>query len=193
MKLPENLKWMSVYLSPFRFFLPRFYIGKVAVGVPYFYPRRWVKATRERAHKAVLEYIKREEDYNEMNPNHARKIRPYKEVFEEKMRCLYAVQKHIGFDIVGLGWKTKWSDTDYRHEWNPVWSFVFFGLQVALIFRPPEDSHYWECYLAYTRNTDKKLPVKERIKQARKLFPCIWTGKDGSTDYWELILKKKWL
>lgn len=105
-----------------------------------------------------------------------------------------AVPKKIGFDFVGLGWKTKWEATDYRFEWSPVWSFVFFGYQVAVTFVAPELDHYWECWLYYERNTDKSKPAKDRILQARKEFPCIWTRwtKDGTKetiDYWNLILK----
>jgi hypothetical protein len=101
-------------------------------------------------------------------------------------------RKKIGFDFVGLGWKTKYDS--YRHEWNPVWSFVFFKWQIALIFAPKHDMHYWECWLNYTRET--KGTTKERLEQARKEFPCVWTStKDGvkiETNYWDLILKDKY-
>ena len=96
---------------------------------------------------------------------------------------------------MGHGWKTKWTSTDYRHEWNPVWSFVFFKWQIALIFNPIEAHHYWECWLYYSRHTNGK--TKDRIEQARKEFPCVWVStKDGvetKTCYWDVILKNKWL
>lgn len=192
----KKFEFLKVYNSPFKTIIPKLYIGKVAVGTPYFFPRKWVKATPERAHKAVLDYIAREESYNKMNPDYARKIRPYDEVFKEKMRYDYAVDKKVGFDFVGLGWKTKWEWNDYRFEWNPVWSFVFFKWQIALIFAPKEDeSHYWECWLAYSRDTDKTKSTKERIEQAKKDFPCIWSSyKDGvktTICYWDKVLKKK--
>lgn len=192
----KKFEFLKVYNSPFKTIIPKLYIGKVAVGTPYFFPRNWVKATPERAHKAVLDYIAREESYNKMNPDYARKIRPYDEVFKEKMRYDYAVDKKVGFDFVGLGWKTKWEWNDYRFEWNPVWSFVFFKWQIALIFAPKEDeSHYWECWLAYSRDTDKTKSTKERIEQAKKDFPCIWSSyKDGvktTICYWDKVLKKK--
>ncbi len=192
--LKWNFEWMMIYFSPFKPIIPKLYIGKIAIGTPYFYPRKWVKATPERAHKAVEEYIKREERYNKANPDYARKIRPYDEVFKEKMKYQYSVPKKIGFDFVSLGWKTKWKDTDYRHEYNPVWSFVFFKWQIALIFRPENYIHYWECWLYYSRNT--KGTTKERLKQARKEFPCTWTshykGEEKKTCYWDIILKNKW-
>lgn len=155
-----RFKWMKVYNSPFKFIWPKFYIGKVAIGTPYFLPRKWVKC--------------------EDKPGYSR-----------------PVPKKIGFDFVPLGWKTKWTRDDYRHEWNPVWSFVFFGLQIALIFRPGYDVHYWECYLNYHFETDINKSIRERLHQAIDKFPCIWVkGFDDNEEkicYWNYILKKKYL
>ena len=193
----KDFEWMKVYFSPFKPIIPRFYLGKTKIGTPVFLPRKWVKATPERAHKAVLDYIAREESYNKMNPDYVRKIRPYDEVFKEKMRYSYAVDRKVGFDFVGLRWKTKWTSTDFRHEWNPMWSFVCFGYQIALMFIPENDCHFWECYLYYTYATDKNKTVKERIEQARKDFPNIWnTYSNGETtkiNYWQLVLKDKYV
>ena len=194
----KDLEWMKVYFSPFKPPIPRLYIGKVAIGTPYFLPRVWRKATPERAHKAVEDYIKREENYNKLNPDYARKIKPYNEVFAEKMKYSYAVPLKVGFSSCGMGWKTKWERDDYRFEWNPVWSFVFFGYQIALIFRPKHDMYYWESYLAYSRETDKKLSIRERLKDCIKRYPCKWTShnSDGTkvtTDYWTKILKNRYL
>src|SRR5690349_21002029 len=55
---------------------------------------------------------------------------------KEKPGYWNAVPKKIGFDFVGLGWKTKYDS--YRFEWAPVWSFVFIKWQIALIFVAPE-------------------------------------------------------
>jgi hypothetical protein len=144
----EKFKWMKVYFSPFKPPLPKLYIGKVAIGTPYFLPRVWDKDGK-------------------------------------------AKPKKIGFDFVGLGWKTKWDN--YRFEWNPIWSFVFFKWQIALTFAPKHDMYYWECWLYYSRST--KGTTEERLKQAKKEFPCTWTSyKDGTeteTCYWDLILKTK--
>lgn len=116
---------------------------------------------------------------------------------KEKPGYLKAIPKKIGFDIVGLGWKTKWDEHDYRFEWNPIWSFVFFKWQIAIIFNEPV-FHYWECWLAYELSTDKTKSPKERIEQAKEVFPCIWSSfyPDGSKEkicYWDKILKKKYL
>ena len=187
--------WMRVYNSPFKPIIPKLYIGKVAIGTPYFLPRVWVKATPERAHKATKQHIEREEAYNKLNPKYARKIKPYNEIFEDKMNGSYPVPKKIGFNFVPLGWKTKWDS--YRHEWNPMWSFVFFKWQIVLMFTPEHDMHYWECWLNYTRETkDVAKTTKGRLLIARKKFPCVWTStKDGvktETCYWDVILKDKW-
>lgn len=189
--------WLKVYFSPFEPIKPRFYIGKVAIGTPYFFPRKWVKATPELAHKAVLEYIKNEESFNKLNPTHARKIKTYEEIYQQKLKYEFAITKKIGFDFVDLGWKTKWSNTDIRYEWSPVWSFVFFKWQIALIFVPEHADHYWECWLIYEKHTDKSKSKIERIRQAKKIFPCIWTShykdKTETICYWDLILKDKYL
>lgn len=193
----NNFSFLKIYFSPFKPIIPKLYIGRVAIGVPYFYPRRMVKATPERAHKAVQERIRKNEEYNKSNPKYTRKMIPYDELFKEKMKCFYFEDKKIGFNFVELGWKTKWEETDYRHVWNPIWSFVFFKWQIALIFTPQFDTHYWECWLYYSRNTDKTKSTRERIKQAREEFPCVWTS--GSTEkkeeinYWTKILKNKYL
>lgn len=128
----NKLSFIKVLWSPFKPFKLKLYIGRIKVGVPYFYPRKWVKATTQLAHKATMDHIKRERSYNKLNPKYARKIKPYEEIYAEKMKYQYAIPKKIGFDFVGLGWKTKWEDTDYRWEWSPVLSFVFFGYQIAL-------------------------------------------------------------
>lgn len=147
------MNFLKIYFSPFKPPRLKWYVGKVAIGTPYFFPRRWIG--------------------------------------------LKAVPKKIGFDFVGLGWKTKWRSDDYRMEWDPVFSFVFFDWQIALKFLAPSDEcdpHYWECWLFYERETDKYSSTKERIQQARKGFPCVWIrGDEEKVCYWDLILKNKYL
>ena len=105
----------------------------------------------------------------------------------------YAVPKKIGFDFVGLGWKTKWSDRDFRHEYNPIWSFVFFKWQFCVLFDVPHASNYWEAWLYYELITDKTKSQKERIEQCRKEFPQLYSrfveGDKIYVDYYDLILK----
>ena len=152
----NKLKFLKVFNSPFKKPKLKWYFGKIAIGTPYFYPRRWVN-----------------------NP--------------DKPGYQKAVPKKIGFDFVGLGYKTKWSDTDYRFEWGPLISFVFFKWQIAVSFVPDDCHHYWECWLYYTHSTDKTKTVKERLEQAREEFPCVWTtsygeGKKETVCYWDKIL-----
>jgi ribulose bisphosphate carboxylase small subunit len=75
-------------------------------------------------------------------------------------------------------------------------SFVFFKWQIALMFIPEHDMHYWESWLYYTRET--KGNTAERIAQCIKEAPQTWTRYHAddtkeTTDYYNLILKTKWL
>ena len=156
----KKLRYLKAYFSPFKPLKPKFYIGKTAIGTPYFCPRRTVRS----------------------------KTKPGWSEF---------VPKKIGFDFVDLGWKTKWTATDFRFEWAPIWSFVFFGYQIAIIWNAPEQDHYWECWLYYELCTDKSKSVEDRVAQCRKEFPCVWTShKDGvetEINYYKKILRKKYL
>lgn len=102
----------------------------------------------------------------------------------------------IGFSYCSLGWKTKYDD--FRHEWNPILSFVFFGYQIALTFYSPYGSHYWEPWLYYEYRTDKTKSKRERIEQCIKEAPETWTSSKHNeepvtTDYYTKILKQKYL
>jgi hypothetical protein len=194
----ERLRYWKALFSPFKPFRIRFYAGELAIGTPYFFPRKWVKATPERAHKATLEHIKSEQRYNEMNPKYAREIKPYEEIYQEKLRCSYSKTIKVGFDSCGLGWKIKWDDNDFRYEWGPVFTFVFFGYQLAWMIGQKDVSHYWEAWLYYEYATDKSKSKRERIAQCRREFPQIWTshypdGRKETIDYYERILKSKYL
>jgi hypothetical protein len=193
----QDLKWLKVLNSPFKPFHVRFYAGKTQIGTPYFLPRKWVKATPELAKKAALETIEAEKKYNERNPNYARKIKSYEELYQEKLGYSFSVPLKVGFSYCGLGYKTKWTDTDFRYEWGPVLSFVFFGYQIAAMVGHKHASHYWECWLYYEYATDKTKSKHERIEQCRKEFPQTWTissqGKEEVVDYYQRILKTKYL
>lgn len=193
----RSFEWMRVYFSPFKFFFPKLYIGKVAVGTPYFLPRKWVKVTPEKAVEITLKDIEEVKKYNEKEQIYKRTVKTFEELYNHNIDSSFAQPKKVGFDFVNLGWKTKWSSADFRHEWNPVWSFVCFGYQIALIFIPENSSHYWESYLFYHYATDKSKSIKERIKYARKEFPNIWTSHSDegkiTTNYWDVSLKNKWL
>lgn len=182
---------LKTYFSPFKLIIPKFYIGKVAIGTPYFLPRKWVKMTEEDCKETLAKDLKRAEDNDWKFIDHNTRTWQYYKNYKK------AIPKKIGFDFVALGWKTKWSEKDIRHEWSPIWSFVFFKWQIALMFVPKHQSFYWECWLTYELLTDKSKSVKERIVQAREINPCIWISYKNEEkipiDYWNLILKKKYL
>jgi len=192
----KSFEWMSVYFSPFKPPIPRFYIGKVAIGVPIFFPRVWKKATPKKAYEAAIKEIEDVKKYNEKEQIYKRTVRTFDEIYAQKINSSFAQPKKIGFDFVNLGWKTKWTSTDFRFESSPVWSFVFFKWQIAITFVAFEAYHFWEMYLFYNRET--KGTVKERLEVCRKEFPCVWTShnSDGTkitTDYWNVVIKNKYL
>jgi hypothetical protein len=45
----QSLRWIKALWSPFKPFKVKFYAGKLAIGTPYFYPRKWVKFTKKDA------------------------------------------------------------------------------------------------------------------------------------------------
>ena len=192
-----DLRWLKVLNSPFKPFKLKLYVGKTQIGVPYFLPRKWVKGTHEMITKSVLETIEKDKKWNELNPKYARKIKSFEELYNERKNHRFAVPLKVGFSYCGLGWKTKWDNTDFRHEWNPVLSFVFFGYQIALTFYSEYHSHYWEPWLYYEYVTDKTKSKRERIEQCKKEAPQTWTssfqGKEETVDYYQRILKSKYL
>lgn len=162
----KALTFIKALWSPFKPFKLKWYIGKTAIGTPYFFPRKWI-------------------------PN------------KEKPGNLIAVPRKIGFDYCGLGWKTKWEATDYRFEWSPTLSFVFFKYQIAVTVVAEHPDEYWTAWLYYERNTDKTKSKKERIKQCKKDFPLTYkiyyknpdNGENISEetkDYYNSILKTKY-
>ena len=162
----KNFRYLKAFFSPFKPLKLKFYAGKIAIGTPYFYPRRWVKATPKLAHESAMKEIKGIKDFNARNEHNGyqQSVPDYKTAYDRAMKCRFPVPKKIGFDFVDLGWKTKWSHEDIRFEWAPLWSFVFWKWQIAIIFKAPEMSHYWESWLYYELHTDKSKSKKERIK-----------------------------
>jgi hypothetical protein len=193
----DDLRWLKVLNSPFKPFKVKLYAGKIRIGVPYFYPRKWVKGTPKLINEAILRHIEREERFNKSNPDSARKIKPFEELYNEYKNYSFPVPLKVGFSYCGLGWKTKWTNTDFRYEWGPVLSFVFFGYQIALMVGYKHSSHYWEAWLYYEYATDKTKSKRERIEQCKKEASQTWTvssmGKEEVVDYYQRILKSKYL
>ena len=195
----EDLRWLKVLNSPFKPFSVTWYIGKTQVGTPYFLPRKGVKATPALDTEAALNEIRSAKEWNERNRDSTFKhrVKSFEEAYKEKMTYRFPAPLKVGFSYCGLGWKTKWTDTDFRYEWGPVLSFVFFGYQIAAMVGYKDASHYWEAWLYYEYATDKTKSKHERIEQCRKEFPQTWTvssqGKEEVVDYYQRILKTKYL
>jgi len=103
----------------------------------------------------------------------------------------------FGIDSCELGWKTKWTNTDYRFEWSPLISLVIFGKQLAIWVKAPvhEDS-YWTAWLYYKNHT--KGTKVQRIQQCINDFGCTWISykKDNEperVDHYLTILRPKYL
>ena len=186
----QSLRWVKALFSPFKPFKVSFYAGKTQVGVPYFLPRKWVPFTREDAlEKATKVSQMSGSIYFGKDPN---------TIVDEFTRYTKAVPLKVGFSYCSLGWKTKWTSTDFRHEWNPILSFVFFGYQIVAIVYQKDSSHYWEAWLYYEYATDKTKSKRERVAQCRKEHNQTWTSyKQGeepvTTDYYTKILRSKYL
>ena len=200
----QEFRWIKALFSPFKPFSISWYAGKTELGVPYFLPRKWVKATPKAAREAALKQIENAEKWNAAHPDATfkRTVRTFEEAYNYMMENReFPVPLKIGFSYCGLGWKTKWTDHDYRHEWDPRFSFVFFGYQIAatITFKECYSCMYWECWLCYEYSTDKTKSTRERIAQCRELMPQRWTrrnkdmGIEEVTDYYDIILKPKYL
>jgi hypothetical protein len=196
----NRFEYLKAFNSPFKRPKLKWYFGEIAIGTPYFFPRRWVKPTQQMLIDEAQRDIADRKRWNEANEkygNTPKVIPTIEELCEQKKNHKFPVPKRIGFDFVGLGWKTKWTDTDYRYEWSPIWSFVFFKWQIALMFLGPDSmstSHYWEAWLYYHHNT--KGTQRERIEQCKKDFPCGYSGSKGGEKYsvnsYDFILKDKY-
>ena len=188
-KLKWKFQWLNIYDSPFKRPSISLYVGKTRIGVPYFLPRKWVKFDKEDCLRQA------KEDCNK--PGHINYGFDPESVAHQYARWNKAVPLTIGFSSCSLGWKTKYSDTNFRHEWDPVWSFVFFGYQIAIRFGNEHGCHYWEPWLYYHYATSHDLSKKQRIELCMKEYPQLWrvysNGDEGMINYYELILKRRYL
>lgn len=189
MKRISEWAYLRAFFSPFIRPKLRMYIGTIKHGTPYFFPRNWRKFNKADCIKKAIEETN--------NPRHIFYGLVPEDIWEKYKGYSKAVPKKIGFDFVSLGWKTKWTDIDYRHEWSPMWSFVFFKWQICLFFIVPEPTHYWASWLYYMRNTNATNSPEERIKECKEGFPNIWkrwtNGQEELIDYYKVILKKKYV
>lgn len=153
---------LNLLNSPLKLPKLKFYFGKISVGTPYFYPRRWIKTKNGHTPKTC---------------------------------------KYFKIDIVNLGYKTKWSSSDYRFEWGPLLSIVILNKQFCVfLYSPTPDnliSTYWETYLLYKNHTNKNNNIKQRTRELVENYPCkITSWKDGNKETiypYKHILKEKYL
>jgi len=191
----KTTPYYKALFSPFKPLTLKVYAGKIAVGMPYFFPRKLVPLSEtevdEWADKEVVQLITNGQSYD------------YTTILQNARRQRKFVNRRFGFDYIGLGYKTKWSNTDYRFEWSPRLSFVCFGYQIVFTVVPklPKNisiDYYWESWLYYNYNTDATKTPKERIAETRKERPGMITSyrkDEGKTTYciWDSILKSRYL
>lgn len=197
----SNIKYNWAYLgvlnSPFVGLRLKWYFGEIQHGTPYFLPRRWVKCDLEDATKAWHKLSA------ESKLAYSKKIGGTNKWFSDYIGSYTKPIpiKHFGYNSCTLGWKTKWND--YRFEWAPCYSLVIFGKQLFVCVLPKMDKKvddhsirqdcYWEAWLTYHYRTDKSKPKAERLQETIKQYSCTWGNeKKGYTDYYPLILKKKY-
>jgi len=181
--------------SPFRRLTLKVYAGKLAIGMPYFYPRKLVPVSEAEAIEIANEQC---DKYDAKDIGY-----DYADELQKARRTRRFVPRRFGFDYIGLGYKTKWSNTDYRFEWSPRLSFVCFRYQIVFTVVPklPKDvsiDYYWESWLYYNYNTDATKTPKERIAETREERPGMITSyrkDEGKTTYcvWDSILKSRYL
>jgi hypothetical protein len=191
----KTTPYYKALFSPFKPLTLKVYAGKTAVGMPYFYPRKLVPLSEPEVYA--------EADKEADRLGNAGVKYDYANLLKNARRTRKFVPRRFGFDYIGLGYKTKWSNTDYRFEWSPRLSFVCFGYQIAVTVVPklPKDvsiDYYWESWLYYNYNTDATKTPKERIAETREERPgMITTYRKGNdpitTCTWDLVLKSRYL
>lgn len=186
--------FLLVLFSPLKGLKLKFYFGKIAVGTPYFLPRKFVKCDIEDAYKAWEEMS----DFQRTRALETRSMGDWITHYTKSYTKGVPVKWfHIHFTT--LGWKTKWDE--FRHEWNPLLSIVLLNRQFVMFILPNVDfersDSYWEIWLYYHFRTDKELSKTERLKQVFKQHSCTWiSSKDGvdtTVDHYLHVLKNKYI
>ena len=50
----NDISFLKAYNSPFKPLKLKFYCGKIALGTPYFYPRKWIKSTEKEGYLTAV-------------------------------------------------------------------------------------------------------------------------------------------
>ena len=189
-----NLRFLKVLNSPFKGLFLTFYFGEIAKGTPYFLPRKWIELTQKECEEALAEDIER------CSPIYMKD-----KTWEHYKRYTKPVPiKYFHWHFTTLGWKTKWES--YRFEWSPSLSIVIFGKQLFITILPNMRKDimfnkefikmdcYWESWLHWEYDTNKSLPLEERLRELISKHSNGWgSPKEGYTDYYLYILKEKHL
>ena len=186
-----------IYKTPFKKPKIKVYFGKIAKGTPYFLPRRLKRVNKK-------ERLERAQNYYEIYlSNPSLKLNSKRKTIKDFLPPANAkvfVPRKFGFDLVPLGWKTKFDDI--RHEYNPAISFVAFKkqLHIQLYFGDSvvENDSYWEASLFYKYETPKKESKNFRLAYCVFNNSVTWsTGKGGGEeikyfDYYTIFIKDKY-
>lgn len=182
-------KFLRVYNSPFKTPIIKVYWGPIAHGTPYFFPRKQVKISDKEAYNQAFEKYRYLRSSGQ-TPS-------FFKLIEESRKSTKFVNRKFGFNFVELGYKTKWSDTDYRFEHGPAISFVFLRKQLFITWQVPDAEIYWEAWLYYHYHTDRSLSKKDRLALCITNNPLIYSvyKKDNQVEkinYYPKILKEKY-
>ena len=195
----SNLKYYWSYLgvlnSPFVGLKLKWYFGKIQHGTPYFLPRKWVKCNLNDGLKAWNKLGEHSQNAYLRSQTQQEWIEKYTKSYTKTIPIEY-----FGSNSTTLGWKTKWDD--YRFEWAPCYSLVIFGKQLFVCVIPKiktkdnfgiRQDCYWEAWLTYHYRTDKSESKEYRLRDTIRQYSCTWGNeKEGYTDYYPFILKKKY-
>jgi hypothetical protein len=191
-----NLSFLSVLNSPLKGLKLVWYFGKISRGTPYFLPRKLVKMSLEDCQEALEKDLNRSETMG-WNFGKTPTIEDYKNSKK------FVPIKYFGINYTTLGWKTKYDS--YRYEWCPMFSLVIFGKQLHITVVPnvKNDDYniyidcYWEAYLNWEYETDKKATKEERFKQLIDKYSCTWISRKDNVeiknDHYFQILNNKYL
>ena len=89
----QSFRWLKALNSPFKPFKVSLYIGKTRVGVPYFYPRKWVKYTEQDIQEAIAKH----------KSNRDKVIVSDKQLYDMYKNYSKAVDLKIGFSYCKIG------------------------------------------------------------------------------------------
>ncbi len=194
-KLKYHWSYLGVLNSPFVGLKLKWYFGKIQHGTPYFLPRKWVKCNLNDGLKAWNKLGEHSQNAYLKSQTQQEWIKKYTKSYTKPIPI-----KYFGWNSCTLGWKTKWDN--YRFEWAPCYSLVIFGKQLFVCVIPKMKSKdnfgirqdcYWEAWLTYNYRTDKSESKEYRLKDTIRQYSCTWGNeKEGYTDYYTFILKKKY-